>query len=146
MDASATNINRLFYIVSIFVISTFLWRFFVPAHEESDPDSLIYLKIVVEFIQPVGLIILFSYLRPRYGGDSTAMLTTVLVIALAASIGILVMRFSTTHGWYTGHRVYDIGGSRSQMAPNDRRERLEASRDAYQQFLNGYCDFHHDAL
>lgn len=113
MEATATNIKRLFYLISIYVILTFLWRFFVPAYEESDTDTLVYLKIVLELTQVASLIILFSYLRPRYGGDSTAMLRTVFLIALAASIGILVMRFSTTFGWYTGHRLYYPGGYRS---------------------------------
>jgi heme/copper-type cytochrome/quinol oxidase subunit 4 len=113
MEAAAKNINRLFYLVSIYVILTFLSRFLVPAYEESDTDALIYLKILLELAQVASLIILFSYLRPHYGGDSTAMLTTVFLIALVASIGILVMRFSTTHGWYTGHRVYYPGGYRS---------------------------------
>ena len=113
MEPTATNIKRLFYLVSIYVILTFLWRFLVPAYEESDTDTLIYLNILLELAQVASLIILFSYLRPRYGGASTAMLTTVFLIALAASIGILVMRFSTTHGWYTGHRLYYPGGYRS---------------------------------
>ena len=95
------------------MILTFLWRFLLPAYEESEPDTLIYLEILAELVQVAGLITLFSYLRPRYGGDSTSMLTTVFLIVLVASIGILVMRFSTTHGWYTGHRVYYPGGYRS---------------------------------
>ena len=113
MEATVRNMKRFFYLVSIFVIWTFLWRFLVPAYEESESDTLIYLEILVELVQVPALIILFSYLRPRYGFDSTSMLTTVFSIALVASIGILVMRFSTTDGWYTGHRIYDPGGYRS---------------------------------
>ncbi len=113
MAASAAKMNGLFYVVSIYMILTFLWRFLVPAYEESEPDSLIFLEIMLEIVQAVGLIALFSYLRPRYRGGSTSALTTVFLIALAASIGILAMRFSTPHGWYTGHRIYDPGGYRS---------------------------------
>ena len=113
MEASTIKMNKLFYLVSIYLALIFLWRFLVPATEESEPNSLIYLEIVLEIVQVIGLIALFSYLRPRYGGGSTAVLTVVFLIALAASIGILVMRFSTTHGWYTGHRIYYPGGYRS---------------------------------
>ncbi|HEV2186185.1 MAG TPA: hypothetical protein VGR70_03200 [Stellaceae bacterium] len=112
MEASAAKMNGLFYVVSIYMILIFFWRFLIPAYEEAEPDSLIYLEIVLEIVQAVGLIALFSYLRPRYGGASTAVLTVVFLIALAASLGILVMRFSTTHGWYTGHRIYYPGGYR----------------------------------
>jgi len=48
------------------------------------------------------------------------MLTTVFWIALVASIGILVMRFSTTDGWYTGHRIYAPGGDRSDASGGGR--------------------------
>ena len=51
MGATVTNINRLFYLVSIYVILTFLWRFLVPAYEESEPDTLIYLEILAELVQ-----------------------------------------------------------------------------------------------
>jgi hypothetical protein len=107
---SLTKTKWLFYLLSIFTISTFLWRFLVPAYEESDPNTLIYLKILFELVQVPALVILFSYLRGRYGLDPKGMLTTVFLIALVASIGILVMRFSTPDGWYTGHRTYAPGG------------------------------------
>ena len=113
---SLTKTKWLFYLLSIFTIWTFLWRFLTPAYEESDPNTLIYLKIVIELVQVPALIILFSYLRPRYGLDPTGMLTTVFWIALVASLGILVMRFSTTEGWYTGHRIYAPGGYRSDAS------------------------------
>jgi hypothetical protein len=66
---AVTKTKWLFYLLSIFGIWTFLWRFLVPAFEESEPDTLIYLEILFEFAQVPALIILFSYLRPRYGLD-----------------------------------------------------------------------------
>jgi hypothetical protein len=100
---------RTFYLFSIFIILTFLWRFLVPAHEESDPDTLIYLETLFEVFTVFGLIFFYLYLRSSPYLYSTSLLAAVFWIALAASIGILVMRFSTTGGWYTGHRVYSPG-------------------------------------
>ena len=100
---------RLFYLFSTFVVLTFLWRFLVPAHEESDPDILIYFEIFFEFFTIFALVFLFLHLRSSPQVNSTSLLAVVFWIALAASIGILAMRFSTTGGWYTGHRVYSPG-------------------------------------
>jgi hypothetical protein len=113
---SITKTKWLFYLLSIFTICTFLWRFLIPAYEESDSNTLIYLKILFEAAQVPALIILFSYLRRRYGLDPTGWLKTVFWVALVASIGILLMRFSTTGGWYTGHRIYAPGGYRSDAS------------------------------
>jgi hypothetical protein len=109
MDSGMTKIARLFYFLSTCTILTFLWRFLVPAHEEAESDLMIELEILFEVATVVGLIWLFSHLRPRYDDSSKVTLTLTFWIALVASIGILIMRFSTSDGWYTGHRVYQIG-------------------------------------
>jgi|HubBroStandDraft_2_1064218.scaffolds.fasta_scaffold415393_1 hypothetical protein len=113
MEASAKKINALFYVISTYVILTFIWRFLVPATEESEPNSLIYIEILFEVVQIAALIALFSYLRSYYDNPSAAILISVFLIALMTAIGILVLRFSSDHGWYTGHRIYYPGGYRS---------------------------------
>ena len=110
--ATVKNPLRLFYILSAYAILTFLWRFLVPAHEEGESNTLIYMEIVFELVTIPVLIGLVSNLRPRLDLDAKSVLTVVFWIALVASIGILWLRFRTEHGWYTGHRVYEIGNER----------------------------------
>jgi hypothetical protein len=116
MKNEATKIARIFFLLSILVILTFLWRFSVPAHEESESNLLIGFEILFELAVPVGLVGLFLQLRARYEGSKLALGLT-FAIALAASIGILFMRFSTTDGWYTGHRLYQPGYGSLKIAP-----------------------------
>ena len=105
--------NVLFYVLSIYVVLTFIWRFLVPATEESDPNTLIYMKILLEIVQVVAIAGLFFYLQSHYRDGSAAILISVFLIALVAAIGILVLRFSSDDSWYTGHRIYCPGGCRS---------------------------------
>jgi hypothetical protein len=121
MDTRVIRAVRFFYLLSGYTIVTFLWRFLVPAHEEAEGDTLIYLEILLEFATVGALIILFSHLRSRYGDNPTSTLTTIFCIALAASIGILVMRYSTTEGWYTGHRIYQPGYRSLRMPPENQQ-------------------------
>lgn len=109
MKVSSTRMVRIFYLASIYTISTFLWRFLVPAHEESEGNFLIDMEVVLEFITVPGLVGLFVHLRSHHDDVSKVALTITFWIALLASIGILVMRLSTTDGWYTGHRVFQPG-------------------------------------
>jgi hypothetical protein len=112
MEAVVKNPLRAFYILAVYAILTFLWRFLVPAHEEAESDTLIYMEILFELGTIPVLIGLVSHLRPRLDVDSKWAVTVVFWIALAASLCILWMRFRTEHGWYTGHRVYEIGNQR----------------------------------
>lgn len=101
-----------FYILAIYTIVTCFWRFVVPAHEEAESDTLIYMEILFELGTIPVLIALVSHLRRRVDVDSKWAVTVVFWIALAAGLAILWMRFRTEHGWYTGHRVYEIGNMR----------------------------------
>jgi len=101
--------SRVFFSLSILVVLTFLWRFFVPAHEESDTNLMIGFEILLELAAPAGLIGLFFLLLSRSDEDSKRMVVVTFCIAFVASLGILMMRFSSTDGWYTGHRVYHPG-------------------------------------
>ena len=116
MKNDATKIIRIFFLLSILVILTFLWRFLVPAHEESEGNLLIGFEILLELAAPVGLVALFVQLWSRYEGAKPALALT-FWIALVASLGILFMRFSSTDGWYTGHRVYQPGYGAVKTAP-----------------------------
>jgi hypothetical protein len=122
MGSQASKTRRLFYCLSIYVILTFLWRFGVPAHEEAEPDTLIYFEILFEFVSVAGLVVLFTQLRSQDGDAAQAPPAALFWIALVAAIGILIMRFSTTDGWYTGHRVYQIGYGTIETAPQNRAD------------------------
>ena len=101
--------SRLFFSLSLLVVLTFLWRFLVPAHEESDTNLMIGVEIVLELAASAGLIGLFFGLLSRSNEDSRRLLVVIFCVAFIASLGILLMRFSSTDGWYTGHRVYHLG-------------------------------------
>ena len=109
--------KRFFFLFSTFTIFIFLWRFFVPAHEESEGNLLIEFQIVLEVVTLVALIGLFLQLRSRDHGGSKFTLAVTFWIAFVAGLGILAMRFSTAHGWYTGHRIYHPGYGSLRIAP-----------------------------
>jgi hypothetical protein len=119
---NATKVNRLFYSLSLLVVLTFLWRFFVPAHEESDTNLLIEFEIVLELAASAGLVGLFFVLLSRSNEDSKPLLVVAFCVAFIASLGILLMRFSSTDGWYTGHRVYHPGYGFLENTPENRED------------------------
>lgn len=105
----------LFFAIAIYTTLTFLWRFFVPATEQDDPDYFIMIQFVGELIIPLGLIAFFITLR-RTAPDGEWLLGTTFAIALIASVGIIGMRLSSDDGWYSGHRQYWPGGHPSWNA------------------------------
>jgi hypothetical protein len=109
MRSEAVKASRVFFLLSLLVVLTFLWRFFVPAHEESDTNLMIGFEILLELAAAAGLVVLFFLLMSRSDEDLRRVLVVTFCVAFVASLGILLMRFSTTAGWYTGHRIYHPG-------------------------------------
>jgi hypothetical protein len=109
MKNGTRNASRFFYALSALAIATFLWRFLVPAHEEADTNLMIGMEVFLEFASLAALVVLFVQLMSRSSESARLAIVVVFCAALIASLGILLMRFSTTDGWYTGHRVYQPG-------------------------------------
>jgi hypothetical protein len=127
MEDAMTKTAPLFYLLSIYTILTFLWRFLVPAHEQSEPNLLIDFEVLFELLTVVGLVSFFAKVQPSYGGSKSTLAAT-FWIALVASIGILIMRFYATDGWYTGHRVYQPGYGSLQIVPQTPLAYVELAR------------------
>jgi hypothetical protein len=106
----------LFFAIAIYSVLTFLWRFFVPATEQNDPNFFIWMQFAWELLAPLGLISFFITLR-RAAPDQEVLLGATLAIALIACIGIIGMRIGSEDGWYSGHRQYWPGGNPSWNAP-----------------------------
>jgi len=86
----------IFYVVSIVLIATFLWRVFVPAHEYPMRTSQV-MDIVIDLAMTLGLIGI------RNGGPKLLFL-----VALIAGIGLFAIRLNGEASWWTGHVSYSL--------------------------------------
>jgi uncharacterized membrane protein len=96
-----TNTNRnttLFYLVSVVLIATFLYRMSAMATEYPRQLSRI-LEMVIDAGMIVGLI------GVRKSGPQW-----LFIVALIAGIGLFGIRMHSKHSWYTGHWHYIFDG------------------------------------
>jgi hypothetical protein len=84
----------LFYLISVLLIGTFLWRMTVTA-TEYPPRSSQILEMVIDAAMIVGLIGI------RKSGPQI-----LLVVALIAGIGVFGIRLHSDASWWTGHWHY----------------------------------------
>jgi hypothetical protein len=94
--ADAKRLTIFFYLMSITMIGTFLWRTIVPAHEYPSRASQI-LDLVVD----AG--ILLGLLAIRKAGPQG-----LFWIAVVCGIGLFAIRFHSDASWWTGHWHYSL--------------------------------------
>jgi hypothetical protein len=83
-------------ILACYLIGTFLWNVFVPAHEYQ-MRTVQMLTIGFNLLAVVGLFALRTSMpKPLFGA------------ALVAGVGLLVLRLISDHGWWTGHLFYSL--------------------------------------
>ncbi len=105
-DQGSGRDRTTFFILAIFLIGAFLWRFFVPAHEYPS-SSTRWLTFILDAGMLVGLIGLRSRTLSSLLDDSTRTMATVLFwVALAAGVGLFAIRLGGDAQWATGHRIY----------------------------------------
>jgi|HubBroStandDraft_4_1064222.scaffolds.fasta_scaffold190387_2 hypothetical protein len=95
--SSKTGRNwTIFLLLSIYLIASFLWRAFTPAHEYPRPTER-FLTMGIDLLCVIGLVGLRKQVAK---GD------VVFWIALAAGIGLFAIRLNGDASWATGHLVY----------------------------------------
>src|SRR5262245_59234015 len=81
-------------ILACYLIGTFLWNVFMPAHEYQMRAAQM-LTIGLNLLAVAGLYGLRANIpKPLFA------------VALIAGIGLLVLRLISDHGWWTGHLYY----------------------------------------
>jgi hypothetical protein len=96
----------MFVVASIYLIATFLWRFFVPAHEYPMREEQV-LTIIFDLLVLGGLIGMKVGADRAAGNDPDRALPSALFwIALAAGLGLFAIRMGSDASWWTGHRIY----------------------------------------
>jgi hypothetical protein len=95
----ASNRNTIILmIVSIYLIATFLWRLFTPAHEYPMRAEQV-MEMGIDLLMLVGVIGLTIQV------PSGKLLGW---IGVAAGVGLFVIRMTSDASWWTGHLVYYI--------------------------------------
>ena len=97
--AKSENRNELtFILVAVVLIGSLVWRALVPAYEfPRQPMQL--LSMGFDFAMIAGLI-LMKKRAPK--------LNVLFWIALAAGIGLFLIRLHNDTGWWTGHLTYGL--------------------------------------
>jgi len=104
-SGESTRSRTLFFVLAAYLIASFLWRFFVPAHEYPPPwehglDMIIDLVFVATLIQARWKGTLFA------GPDHSLIVEALFWLGLAAGIGLFLIRLGGDAQWATGHRIY----------------------------------------
>ena len=81
-------------ILACYLIGTFLWNVFVPAHE---------FQVRTAQMLTIGLNLLVGLYGLR-----ASMPKPLFSVALVAGIGLLGLRLISDHGWWTGHLFYSL--------------------------------------
>lgn len=98
-DGRATDGGRnhaLAILLGCYLIGTFLWNVFVPAHEYP-MRTVQMLTIGLNVLAVVGLF-----------GLKPSMPKALFWTALVAGLGLLALRLNGDHGWWTGHLFYSL--------------------------------------
>jgi hypothetical protein len=83
-------------ILACYLIGTFLWNVFIPAHEYPMRAAQM-LTIGLNLLALVGLF-----------GLKTSIPKPLFATALVAGIGLLALRLISDQGWWTGHLFYSL--------------------------------------
>jgi hypothetical protein len=110
MDARAITSNyRILLIASAILVLTALWRVLVPAHEYGSSASVM-LSLGVDLLLLVSVFLLRRQLAAAMPPDDPRRGTMQLFAwpAVAAGLVVLLIRFTSDHGWWTGHLRYTL--------------------------------------
>ena len=101
----ATNSNwRIYLLCAALLVTNCLWRVLVPSHEYGSSTS-VWLGIGIDALLMVGLIGLYRQFSTQMeaGDPRRGLLTLAFWPGLTAGVVIFGIRFSSDHGWWTGH-------------------------------------------
>jgi hypothetical protein len=108
-EVTTKNRWNIFLAVTAYLVLTFLWRTFVTAHEYPGRTSQI-IDIVVDLFAFVGIIGLRSQLAAAlpFNDPRKSKLGLIFGLAIAAGIGLFLIRFTSDTAWRTGHLFYNV--------------------------------------
>jgi hypothetical protein len=96
---ASSNRDWLIFIVgACYLIGSFLWRALTPAHEGALRDVV----LMTMGLDALCIVALVGMKRKIRGGN------VLFWIALAAGIGLFVIRLSSDDGWWTGHIFFTL--------------------------------------
>jgi hypothetical protein len=98
VSASENRDEMIFILVSVVLIGNLLWRAFMPASEY--PMRTVQLMTMGFDVALIGGLISMKSRVPK--------LQTLFWIALAAGLGLFVIRLTGDASWWTGHLMYRI--------------------------------------
>jgi hypothetical protein len=92
----STRNRTLSFVLSCYLIATFLWRAFTPAHEYP-MRSVQVMEIALDLLAVVGLIGLKANVpKPLFW------------VALIAGLALFAIRLNGDASWWTGHLMYSL--------------------------------------
>jgi hypothetical protein len=99
---------KMLFVLSGYLICSFLYRVFVPAHEY-DSRTVVYMTMGLDLLAVAALIWLRTTLsRDFMTPQEAVMVNTLFVVALLAGLGLLVIRMGGDSSWWTGHLHYEL--------------------------------------
>lgn len=99
----------IFLFICFFLIAQLLWRLFVVAHEYPSRSAQV-LEMVLDAMMVAGIFGLRSQLLAGMpDNDGRKGFGSVLSIAaIAAGVGLFLIRFTSDAAWWTGHLRYSL--------------------------------------
>lgn len=103
-SSDATRQRTVFWLLSIYMIGTFIWRAFVPGGEWPRPPTR-FITIAIDLLSVGILIWLMAQLsaEKKTGKRISTGGIVVFCIALLAGLGVLAIRLHGDASWATGH-------------------------------------------
>ncbi len=100
---------NVFRLISGYLVISFLWRLFVPAHEY-DMRSAQVLDICLNVLLIVGLVGAHSTLKKNFPPDDSrwGFASTLFWAGMVAGVGMLLIRLTSDAAWWTGHLRYSL--------------------------------------
>jgi hypothetical protein len=95
---------RSFYVLSALAIAEFIWRLLIPANGFED-RSVIILNIVLNLVGLAALAGLYAYARAAIVPERLKMFRLIFALGVVSALGVLAIRFSSVHAWYSGHFI-----------------------------------------
>ena len=99
----------IFRLVAALLILNFLWRALVTAHEYP-PRSSQVLTFLVDALLLVSLVMMRSQWSAAFDENDPRRTTggVLFGVALAAGIGLFLIRLTSDSAWWTGHLFYAL--------------------------------------
>lgn len=111
--AQRNPVNQNRYVV-LFISAVLMFGAFnavMITGDEYDPEMLVWMNLGLDIAMTICLVALLSIVLTRAPRDGLTGLSVLVGLAgLAAGIVKIGVRFTSDHGWWTGHYTYALGG------------------------------------